>query len=145
VTVLIVVCCVFLVLEAANVSALYFQPGTDKFNALGVFRAWEASKAHPEIHDLVRYLAWWVAGTKLIFILLLGAIMAFGDGTMRVVAIAALMLSILSFFWRLFPLIRRMDKRGQLTLPDYSRVLGVMIAGFLLMLGIGLGFGVASL
>jgi hypothetical protein len=38
-----------------------------------------------------------------------------------------------------------MDKRGQLTLPDYSRVLGVMIAGFLLMLGIGLGFGVASL
>jgi hypothetical protein len=144
-TVLIVTVCVFLLLEAANVGALYFQPGTDKFNAVGVFRAWEASKAHPEIHDLVRYLTWWVAGTKLIFILLLGAVMAFGDDLMRVVAVAALMLSILSFFWRLFPLIRRMDAQGQLTLPHYSRVLGVMIAGFLLMLGVGLGFGAAGL
>jgi len=144
-TVLIVVCCVFLLLECANVAALYFQPGTDKFNAVGVFSAWEASKAHPEIHALVRYLTWWVAGTKLIFILLLGAILVVGDDTMRVVAVAALMLSILSFFWRLFPTIRRMDAAGQLTMPGYSRVLGVMIAGFLLMLGTGLGFGLASL
>lgn len=143
-TVLIIVCCIFLALELANVAALYFRPGTDKFNAVGVFRAWEASKAHPEIHDLVRYLTWWVAGTKLIFILLLAAIMAVGDGTMRVVAVAALMLSILSFFWRLFPLIRRMDSAGQLTIPGYAKVLGVMIAGFLLMLGTGLGFGLAS-
>ena len=71
-TVLIAITCVFLLLEIANVAALYFRPGTAKFNAVGVFRAWEASKEHPEIHDLVRYLVYWVAGTKLIFILLLG-------------------------------------------------------------------------
>ena len=144
-TVLIAITCVFLLLEIANVAALYFAPGSDKFNALGVFRAWEASRQHPEVHDLVRYLAFWVAGTKLIFILLLASILVFGDDRMRVIAVGALILSILSFFWRLFPLIRRIDRRSQLNPPGYSKVLGLMIAGFLAALVVALGFGMSSL
>ena len=134
--VLTIIVSIFLALELANVLALYFHPDTDKFNALGVFKAWEASKEHPPIHDLVRYLAWWVAGTKLIFISLMIAILAYGDARLRVIAVGALVLSILSFFWRLFPLIRRMDRDSQLTSGGYSKVLGLMIAAFVLALAV---------
>ncbi len=144
-TVLIIIASVFLLLECANVAALYFRPGTTMFNAVGVFRAFEASKADPDVHDLVRYLTFWVAGTKLIFIVLLIAILAFGDDRMRVIAVGALILSILSFFWRLFPLIRRMDARSMLRPPGYSKALGFMIFGFLAALAVALGFGLASL
>jgi hypothetical protein len=144
-TVLITIAAVFLLLECANVAALYFRPGTEKFNALGVFKAWEASKESPEVHDLVRYLAFWVAGTKLIFILLLSAILLFGDDRMRVIAMGALILSILSFFWRLFPLSRQVDARGQMNPQGYSKVLATMIVGFLVALSVGFGFGLASL
>jgi len=144
-TVLIAITAVFLLLEIANVAALYFSPGSTMFNAVGVFRAWEASKEHPEVHDLVRYLTFWVAGTKLIFILLLGSVLIFGDDRMKVIAVGALILSILSFFWRLFPLIRRMDARSMLQPPGYSKALGFMIFGFLAALVVALGFGFTSL
>jgi hypothetical protein len=58
----------FLVLEVLNVIMLYFTPGTSRGNGLGVFNAYEKSKADPEIHALVKYLINWVAGTKIIFI-----------------------------------------------------------------------------
>ena len=34
----------FIVLELANVIALYFNPETKKGNSIGVFKAWEKSK-----------------------------------------------------------------------------------------------------
>lgn len=135
----------FLLLEIANVAALYWRPGSDKFNALGVFAAWEASKADPQTHDLVRYLAYWVAGTKLIFIGLLIAILVLGDARLKVVGVAVLMASILSFYWRLFPLIRGMDARDQLRPPGYSKTLGLMIAGFLAALAVALVMGARAL
>lgn len=144
-TVLLSIVAVFLFLEIANVMALYFATGSDKFNALGVFAAWEASKEYPEIHALVRYLAYWVAGTKLIFISLLVVVLMLGDARVQVASVGVLMLSILSFFWRLFPLIRGMDARGQLIPRGYAKVLGGMIVGFLAALGTGLGFGIAAL
>jgi len=42
----------------------------------------------------------------------------------------ALVISSASFFWRLFPLIRRMDREGQLDPGNYSSVLAWMILGF---------------
>lgn len=135
----------FLVLETANVAALYFRPGSDKFNALGVFSAWEASKRDPEVHDLVRYLVWWVAGTKLIFIALLATVLVLGDEQLKVVAVGALILAIASFFWRLFPLLRQIDARGQLESPGYSKTLGIMIAVFMATLLVGLVSGFLAL
>ncbi len=38
--------------------------------------------------------------------------------------------SILSFFWRLFPAIRKMDDAGWIVPGGYSRMLGAMIAWF---------------
>ena len=49
----------------------------------------------------------------------------------------ALIASILSFFWRLFPIIRSLDQAGQITPPGYATGLGAMIAGFI-------GLGVAA-
>jgi hypothetical protein len=69
----------FILLEITNVLALYFKPGSKKANAVGVFSAWERSKQYPEIHDFIKYLVNWIAGTKLIFLLLLGVIVFYGN------------------------------------------------------------------
>ena len=123
----------FLVLEAANVATLYFFPGSKYANGVGVFNAWEKSKSDPEIHSFVKYLVNWVAGTKLIFILLLIVILLTGDDQTLTYTAAALIISIASFFWRLFPLIRKMDREGQISPQKYSTVLGWMIAVFILV------------
>ena len=122
----------FLILEVSNVIALYFFPESKYSNAIGVFRAWEKSKADPEIHDFVKYLVNWVAGTKLIFILLLIVILIEADDRTLVIAGSTLVISIASFFWRLFPLIRKMDRAEQIEPKNYSVALGWMIGGFIL-------------
>ena len=124
----------FILLELSNVVALYFAPGSKYANAVGVFSAWEKSKQDPEIHDFVRYLVYWVAGTKLIFILLLIVFILFADAATQRIGVLALVIAILSFYWRLFPLIRKMDQSGQIEPKNYSIVLGVMIFVFVTVL-----------
>jgi len=123
----------FILLELSNVMALYFAPGSKYANAVGVFSAWEKSKQYPEIHDLVKYLVYWVAGTKLIFLLLLTMIVIFADAETQRISVMALVIAILSFYWRLFPLIRKMDQSGQIKPKNYSVVLGVMIFVFVII------------
>ena len=123
----------FLTLESTNVIALYFFPETKYANSIGVFKAWEKSKGDPEIHYFVKYLVNWVAGTKLIFILLLIVILFTADDQSMVFTGAAMVVSIASFFWRLFPLIRKMDLDGQIDPKNYSAVLRWMIGIFILM------------
>ena len=123
----------FLLLEVTNVLTLYFFPDSKLANGMGVFKAWDKSKQDSEVHDLIRYLVNWVAGTKLIFILLLIVILLTADGQTLLFAGAALAGSISFFFWRLFPLIRKMDKKGQIDPQNYSAVLGVMILVFVLV------------
>ena len=123
----------FLLLEVANVLALYFAPDSILANSMGVFKAWEKSKQDPELHDLVRYLVNWVAGTKLIFILLVVVILISADDQPLVLTGIALVISISSFFWRLFPLIRKMDQEDQIDPKNYSAVLGWMILAFILI------------
>jgi hypothetical protein len=91
-------------LEFSNVLAMYFAPGSKYANAVGVFSAWEKSKQDPEIHDFVRYLVYWVAGAKLIFLFLLGVITLFGSSDLQRISLVVLSISTLSFYWRLFPL-----------------------------------------
>jgi len=127
----------FMLLELSNVLALYFAPGSKYANAVGVFTAWEASKRDPEIHDFVRYLVYWVAGAKLIFLLLLAIIVLFGDAQVQRMSLVALAVATASFYWRLFPLIRRLDRRGQIEPQNYSTVLGIMIFVFIVMFVVG--------
>lgn len=121
---------VFAVIETLNIGILYFRPGTRMGNGMGVFNAYRKSEADPETRELVRYLVNWVAGTKLIFVGLLAVIVLTGSQTTKALAIVALILSILSFFWRLYPAIVRLDRDGQITPSGYSRTLGIMIACF---------------
>ncbi len=123
----------FLILEISNVIVLYFFPGSKNANGVGVFKAWEKSKLDTEIHHFVRYLVNWVAGAKLIFILLLLVLLTTADEPQLIWMGVALMVSITSFFWRLFPLIRQMDRANEIEPANYSRTLGWMIFAFILV------------
>ena len=120
----------FVVIETLNIGMLYFRPGSRIGNGIGVFNAYRKANADPETGELVRYLVNWVAGTKLIFVALLVVIVITGSHATKAYAVVALILSILSFFWRLFPAIARLDKDHQITPRGYSRTLAIMIACF---------------
>jgi len=123
----------FLFLEAINVITLYFDPGSKLANGVGVFKAWEESKQYPDIHNFIKYLVNWVAGTKLIFIFLLIVVLYFGDQNTLLYTAVALFASILSFYWRLFPLIRHMDQNAQIEPKNYSIGLASMILVFVVV------------
>ena len=123
----------FVLLEASNVITLYCFPESKYANSVGTFRAYERSKQDPVVHDFVCYLVNWVAGTKLIFLLLLLVILFTADTQGLFWTGLAMAVAISSFFWRLFPLVRRMDREEQIDPPGYSMVLGVMIAAMVLI------------
>jgi hypothetical protein len=108
-------------------------------NGLGVFDAWEQSKSTPEVHELVRYLVYWVAGTKLIFIALLLVILFTASENTQLLTVVAMIASISSFYWRLYPIVKSLDAQGQITPSGYSRTLALMIAGFIGLFAIALG------
>lgn len=124
---------VFLLLEAANVLMLYFVPGSRRGNGMGAFKAYGESEKHPGIHLMVRYLVNWVAGTKLIFLALLLIILLRGDQLTKTIAVIALFISVSTFFWRLYPIISTLDKKGEILPRGYSKTLAMLIGGFLLM------------
>jgi len=120
---------------------LYFMPESKMGNGVGVFNAWEASKQDDNVHELVKYLVYWVAGVKLIFIMMGIVVIVWGSFLVQLLTVVALIISIASFFWRLFPMIRRLDKKEQITPKGYSKTLMLMIAafivGFLVVLIVG--------
>lgn len=128
---LTIVLIIFVVLESLNVLLLYFSPNSLKGNAVGVFKAFELSKEHPEIHDFIKYLVNWVAGTKLIFVGLLLVILIIGNDLIKLFAVFSLILTIATFYWRLFPLIKQMDAKGLISPPGYAKKLGIMITAFI--------------
>ena len=78
------------------------------------------------------YLVNWVAGAKLIFIMMAVVVIIFGNYMTQLFTVVALILSILSFYWRLFPAIKKMDASGDITPKGYSKTLGYMITGFII-------------
>ena len=137
---IIIVILFFMFLEFSNVLALYFRKDSKTANSVGVFNAWEKSKSDPEMHNFTTYLVNWVAGTKLIFLALLAVILLFGTPMMHFWALWALMLSISTFYWKLYPLVKKMDKEDQLSTKGYSRTLAVMISVFLIIFLITFGY-----
>lgn len=122
---------IFLFLECLNVLMMYFAPGSKKGNGVGVFDAWEKSKKDPDIHAFVKYLVYWVAGTKLIFIGLLLVIAFTGTMTTQIWAGGVMVVSIASYYWKLHPLIKDMDQKGNISPKGYGRSLGIMIGSFI--------------
>lgn len=128
----------FIILETSNVIILYFKPNSKMGNGVAVFNAWEKSKDDDEIHEFIKYLVYWVAGTKLIFIVLLIVILITAGETTKILSVVALIFSIVSYYWRLHPIIKGLDERGQITPVGYSKTLGKMIAGFIVVFALAL-------
>jgi hypothetical protein len=124
-------------MEFLNVITLYFKPGSKKSNAVGVFNAWEKSKNDPEIHDFVKYLVFWVAGTKVIFLSLIIVLVIFGDPITQNISILALIISISTFYWKLYPLIKKLDREAHISPKGYSKILFIMIMTMMISLFIG--------
>ena len=124
---------IFTIIEVGNIVMLYFKPDSRIGNGIGVFNAWEKSKQDSEIHEFAGYLVNWVAGTKLIFIMVAIVVIILGNPLTQLFTIIVLIISILSFFWRLYPTILRMDRRGEVTPKGYSKTLLIMITGFIVV------------
>lgn len=52
--------------------------------------------------------------------------------------VGTMILSIATYFWKLHPIIKKLDKMGKISPKGYSKTLGRMIAGFLVMFSISL-------
>lgn len=123
---------VFCFIELLNISILYFKPGTTIGNGIGVFDAYQKSMDNDEVKDFVSYLINWVAGTKLIFIMIGIVVVIFGNYMTQLLTVVALIISILSFYWRLFPTIMKLDKRGEISPKGYYKTLNYMILSFII-------------
>lgn len=128
---------VFIIMESANVAILYFWPGSRLGNGVAVFNAY-FSPGSEEQRLFTSYLVNWVAGVKLIFIFLLAVILIIGTEQVRMWAVVAMILSIATYFWRLHPTIKKLDAMGCITPRGYSKALGWMITGFLIMFTLAL-------
>jgi len=132
---------IFIIIETLNVLMLYVAPGMKQGNALGVFNAWHKAQEDEEMKSFVNYMAYWVAGAKLIFIFLGISVILWGNVEMQIATCGAMVISISSFFYKLYPIIKDMDKKGQIDPKGYSRILLAMIlifiGGFLTVFMIG--------
>lgn len=137
-SILAIVLAAFALLETLNVVLLYKMPGSTKGNAVGVFRAYPKTQEDPEVREFVNYLINWVAGTKLIFVVLIIGIIITGSPETQVFSTIALIFSIATFFSQLYPMLRRMDEQHELEPRGYSRTLATMIAGFIAVFTIAL-------
>jgi hypothetical protein len=123
-------------MEMANVCILYFTPDFKKGNGVAVFKEWEASKKDENKHLFARYMVNWVAGTKLIFIGLLLVILLTGSIQTKEYTLLVMIASIATYFWRLHPIIKKLDEMGEVTPKGYSKTLALMITGFLILFSV---------
>lgn len=128
----------FIVMESANVAILYLFPDSRLGNGVAVFNPWFQAKKDPAFALFASYMANWVAGTKLIFIVLLAVILTVGNQATKVCAVIVMIFSIATYFWRLHPIIKTLDDMGQITPKGYSKALFSMIVGFMAMFSVAL-------
>lgn len=128
----------FVIMESMNVVILYFAPDFKYGNGVAVFDNFHESKEDENAYLFARYMANWVAGVKLIFIVLLLVIMFTGSETTKIFGVGVMILSIASYFWKLHPIIKKLDENGKITPKGYSKTLDFMIVGFMAMFSIAL-------
>lgn len=124
---------IFVLMETANIAVLYFAPDSKLGNGVAVFNQWFLSKEDESAHLFARYMTNWVAGSKLIFIVLLLVILFVGNESTKVLAVIVMIGSIATYFWRLNPIIKTLDSKSEITPKGYSKSLFFMIVTFLVM------------
>ena len=88
----------FCVMEFGNVLILYFMPDSRLGNGVAVFDSWHDVKENSALDLFAHYMAYWVAGVKLIFIFLLLVVLFTGTEITKMWAIIAMILSIVTYF-----------------------------------------------
>lgn len=83
---------IFCIMELGNVLILYFKPDSKFGNGVAVFDAWRDVKEDKNLDLFAHYMAYWVAGIKLIFILLTG------NETTKIWSVVAMIISIATYF-----------------------------------------------
>lgn len=136
-TFLIVVMIAFLLLEISNAFVLFLTPDSRQVHGMGMFPAWKKSKSDPDVHNLMRYLTIWVAGSKLILVALLIVLLVWGGKQLTMLAGFALVISMLPFYFGLFPAMKRIDENNQVEPKGFSMRLGFTITMLILALLIG--------
>ncbi len=121
---------VFCFIEILNITILYFKPESSIGNGVGVFNKYHELIENPTQKEFVNYLVNWVAGAKLIFIMVGLVVVVFGNYYTQLFTVIALIISILSFYWKLFPAIKKLDKQGEITPKGYYVTLNYMIIAF---------------
>lgn len=135
----------FIVLETSNVAILYFAPDSRLGNGVAVFNPWFKARETESMGLFARYLVNWVAGTKLIFIALLIAILATAGDATKIAAVFAMIASIATYYVGLHPIIRKLDEMGEITPAGYSKTLFGMITGFQVMFAVAAIVGIVTL
>lgn len=105
---------------------------------MAVFNPWFHSKKDPAQALFAQYMTNWVAGVKLIFIVLLVVILVVGNELTKVFAVGAMILSIATYYVRLHPILKKLDQQGEITPQGYSNTLFWMITGFMMMFTLAL-------
>lgn len=84
---------IFCIMETGNVMILYFMPDSRLGNGVAVFDSWHEAKKDSAMDLFAHYMAYWVAGVKLIFIFLLLVVLFTGTQQTKIWAVAAMILS----------------------------------------------------
>lgn len=127
----------FVLLEISNAYVLFFFPESSKVHGMGMFPAWQKAKEDPNIHNLLRYFTFWVAGSKLIMSALMVIILVWGGDKLLVITSFALVISMLPFYFGLFPTMKKIDENGQVEPSGFSYQLAFTITALILSFLIG--------
>ncbi len=123
---------VFIIIESLNVLILYFDPAFKMGNGVGVFNSYHEAMNDKKINNFVSYLINWVAGAKLIFVMIGIVVIIFGNYNTQLYTVLALIISILSFYFKLYPTIKKLDRENEITPKGYSKTLNYMILSFII-------------
>lgn len=120
---------VIMAVEVLSVLELYFLQDRCIFNGVAMFKICVLAREDPDLFGMVRYLVNWIAGVKLIVIGLLGVIVLTAPENTILYAAISLVITIASFFWRMFPAVRKFDDAGLIEPAGRARMLGWMVLG----------------
>ncbi len=117
----------FVLMEVSNVIILYFFPSFKYGNGVAVFNNLTPYVTDKNLSLFARYMINWVAGTKLIFIMLLLVILLTGAEDIKVYSLIVMILSIATYFVGLHPIMKKLDENNMITPRGYSKTLFINI------------------
>ncbi len=124
---------IFIVLEFSNVIILYFFPNCRFGNGVAIFKSYKELQKDKNSMLFAKYMKNWVAGTKLIFILLLFIILIAGNDLLKIHSFIVMIISISSYYIGLHPIIKELDDNDMINPKGYSKRLFLLITSFVLL------------